>query len=386
MDVIRSLYKLLPAVAAALFAAATGYATPSPFMEFSAGKVWVKALDAEVLYTFARYNNSTEEWKSVFIISTTETPGVAIDGSYVVMKSAVGFTPRFPFAKGVHYIARFNQEALVKNYNEVYLPDAPTEELRLAFSIEGENGATPHVVAIYPTTDLLPENVLRFHITFSSSMKKGEVYQRVRLLDESGKALDRPFLIVDEELWDDEMRSVTLMMDPGRIKRGLRKNIELGPPLSQGNVYTLEVAQGWPDKDGLRTAETFRKTFRCTGADRKQIDVTEWTVTPPVQQNDPLTMNFHEALDADMASSAFRIKDSNGNIVEGEFYTLVDQSGIRFEPAFPWAIDQYSVEVNPVLEDVAGNNLQRSFDEDTSLEKKAHPATTLTFRFKKGAD
>jgi hypothetical protein len=360
-------------------------AAKQPFMEFSGGKVWVRDLDPEILYTYSRYFNSTDDWKSVFPVTTALSKTIPIDGSYEVFKTSVSFLPRFPFAAGVEYHASFNQEALAKNPNEVYLPVVPTEQLHFVFKPDSQTSTPPVITAIYPRANELPENLLKFHIAFSRSMTRGEIYQRVRLYNSRNETVDRPFLILDEELWDEEMKSVTLMLDPGRIKRGLRKNIEMGAPLREGERYTLEVQGGWPDRYGVPTAETVRKTFVCLAADRIKPNPRLWTITNPAAADPILTMHFHEPMDANMLYSSFRIRDEQGNLVPGETRMLDDQTGFTFK-ASTWSRQTYTVEINPRLEDLAGNNLTRLFDEDTSAGSPATAPTVLTFNFSETQD
>ena len=62
-------------------------------------------------------------------------------------------------------------------------------------------------------------------------MSTGDAYQHIRLLDETGREVPRAFLQTAHELWDERRQRFTLILDPGRIKRGLRANLEDGAPL-----------------------------------------------------------------------------------------------------------------------------------------------------------
>ncbi|MCX7667077.1 MAG: hypothetical protein N2112_16210, partial [Gemmataceae bacterium] len=109
--------------------------------------------------------------------------------------------------------------------------------------------ATPptHVVQVYPTSEMVPENLLKFYLEFSGPMKRGEVYKHVKILDAKGKPVVLPFLELDEELWDVTGTRLTLFIDPGRIKRGLKPREEDGPVLEAGERYTLEISTNWKD-------------------------------------------------------------------------------------------------------------------------------------------
>ena len=67
-------------------------------------------------------------------------------------------------------------------------------------------------------------------------MSRGKAYRRVHLLDADGKEVDRAFLELGEELSAPDGKRFTLLIDPGRIKRGLKPRKDLGPVLEQGRL------------------------------------------------------------------------------------------------------------------------------------------------------
>lgn len=341
-------------------------------IRFESDRVVVDRLEPEVLYTFARYKNNPGVWNEVF---TVRVNGAAtnIPGSYRVGETMVTFVPEFPFARGVEYEATFYTAELALNANEVYLPPMDPSTLSLNFRVGGSDAAPPAVTSVFPTSNELPENLLRFHIEFSSPMTRGELYDRVHLLNDEGKEVEHAILLVDEELWDEEMKSVTVMLDPGRIKRGLRANIEMRPPLMAGATYTLVVDAGWRNSEGIATKERYTKTFSCYAADREIPAVSKWTMVQPTSSNSPLVLKFHESFDVALLEYAIAVKNSLGNYVEGNLSVSENESTISFMPARPWSNEKYTVLVNPKLEDLAGNNLMRLFDTDVSEQKNEAP-------------
>jgi hypothetical protein len=349
-----------------------------PQLAFTNNKVVVKDLDKEVLYTFCRYYNSPEAWREVFPVTTAEARETSIDGIYEVAETSVSFSPRYPFSAKVAYQATFHLEALSKNYNEIYLPEMSDKKLTLGFSPAEATYGTPEVSAIFPSGNILPENLLKFHISFTSSMTLGEVYKRVKLLDHSGKEVSRPFLLLDQELWDVDMKTVTLLLDPGRIKRGLRPNMEMGTALKRNETYTLVVESGWKDQYGLQTETTTRKTFVSAPADRTKLSITTWDLTPPGTADGVVVLNVGENLERILFSDAVRIINGLGHTVRGKIILDEHESMLVFHPEQPWKDDTYTIHVNPLLEDLAGNNLNRLFDEDANA-KYEEPVTTLSF-------
>jgi hypothetical protein len=360
-------------IALLLFVAAYAKAQP-PTIILEDGKVWVKNLNEEVLYTFNRYFHTQQDWENVFPVSLAESSnGIAIAGNYEVASGSVSFTPRFPFAINIDYSARFFTDQLAQNPNEVYLPSMKADVLELNFRMSLSKNEQPAVMAIYPTSESVPENLLKFHISFSKSMTRGEVYSRVKLLDENGKIIERPFLIVDEEFWDDEMKTVTLLFDPGRVKRGLRPNLEMKPALSQNNKYTLVIEEGWKDIDGLSTPDRTVKSFYCTAADRSSPEVKNFQVIAPASNLAPLAIDFKEPLNSISLSRAIQIVDQNGQTIAGSIEIKNAETMILFVPKNPWSDSRYSILFNSLTEDLAGNNLNRLFDNDLAMPASAQP-------------
>lgn len=372
---------LLPGVVA-LLCVVSSYAQS---IKFKNGRVMVDNLDGEVLYTFARYHNKPEVWREVFMVRV-KGAALNIGGAYVVGDSSVYFEPSFPFAPGVDYEAMFDTEQLARNPNEVYNPQMDDRPLAFNFRIDELNAETPSIVAVFPTADELPENLLRFHIEFSVPMTIGEVYKRVKLFDEQGKEVEKAILIVDEELWDNDMRSVTVMLDPGRIKRGLRANVEMNAPLISGRSYSLVVEKGWKSSNGKHTAKTFVKKFRCHAADRSRPLPKDWHIIAPKHHNGSLVIRMNEPFDIVLLRNSIIVNDALGNRVEGRLSIPDNERGIVFTPGRPWSNQQYSILINPALEDLAGNKATRLFDVDVTqqndLGDEARSVTVTPIYFK----
>ena len=135
------------------------------------------------------------------------------------------------------------------------------------------------------------------YVHFSAPMSVGEAYQHVRLRNASGDVVPDAILEVLEELWDPERRRLTLLFDPGRIKRDLEPNLTLGLPLRDGESYVLEIDEGWRDGSGRPLAEGFSKTFSVEAVDRASPDTDTWVVRAPAAgSRDPLAIVFPEPL------------------------------------------------------------------------------------------
>lgn len=79
------------------------------------------------------------------------------------------------------------------------------------------------------------------------------------LRDASGNADDAAFMRFTQALWNKDGTRLTVPIDPGRIKRHVATNVELGPALLEGQNYTLEIEPGWPSADGHSILPGFAK-------------------------------------------------------------------------------------------------------------------------------
>ncbi|NIP93248.1 MAG: hypothetical protein GWO24_07240, partial [Akkermansiaceae bacterium] len=85
-------------------------------------------------------------------------------------------------------------------------------------------GPRTTVTHVAPGADVLPFNLLKFYLHFSAPMTRGRAYQHITLRHHDGQPVADPFLELPEELWNPEMTRLTILLDPGRIKRGLLPN------------------------------------------------------------------------------------------------------------------------------------------------------------------
>ena len=183
----------------------------------------------------------------------------AVLGTVKLKGDHLVFQPRYPFKAGMAY--RVVLSLPKRDENEE--PGEKADVVERVVRLEDETLGEPTVVkAVYPSGDVLPENLLKFYVHFSAPMAQGDAYSFVRLLDEEGEEVDYPFVQLGQELWDRSGTRITFLLDPGRIKRGLRPREELGPILYAGKKYELIVDGTWPDARGRPLAATFRKPFR----------------------------------------------------------------------------------------------------------------------------
>jgi len=286
----------------------------------------------------------------VFSVFVADSPGaLPLLGSCRVEDGVLIFQPRFPLQPGLRYRA-------------VLAPTSTTA----TFEVPRRNPSPSTVLEhIYPSTDRLPENQLKFYLHFSAPMSRGEAQRRVRLLDPTGRAISLPFLELDQELWDPDGRRLTILFDPGRIKRGLLPHEEAGVPIEEGKTYTLVVDREWLDEENRPLADGLSKTFRVGPADRQPPDPKAWRLTSPrAAGRDPLSLEFPEPLDRALLERLLEVVDARGRPVPGSIQVDREETRWLFTPREPWKAGEYKLLVERTLEDLAGNTIGRPFEVD----------------------
>lgn len=354
------------------------------------GSVEVVGLPTEMLEALSSRIPTMDGWQALFFVQTGRhvTAGQPpLMGTYAVSNDVIRFKPRFPLLKGMSYTARLDLDLLYA------LSGKPTDgllnHLEMTFDLPAatENAVTI-VSKIYPTIDTLPENHLKFYIYFSSPMKRGQAYRLIQLKDENDQPVEAPFLELEPELWDQSTRRLTILFDPGRIKRGLRPHHELGMALKPGRKYRLVIAEEMIDSAGLPLVRTFEKSFTVKEADRKSPDFRSWSLNiPRAQTRQPLVITFDESLDQGLLGHMLVVKDSAGNIISGNIEVGTYEKVWRFIPLSPWKKGRYAVHVDARIEDLAGNTLNYLFDTDIALEGNLTPDRTpsVTLNFNVGS-
>jgi hypothetical protein len=318
-------------------------------------------LDPDLMASVGRHLQAGGLLQSILRVNVVRTGAPIGDnlpdvfGRHHVLQDGVRFMPHFPFERGVSYRATFDPRSL----GRAELSD----ELTLEFSLPKERSALPTVNHIFPSSGRLPENLLRFYICFSNSMQRGRVEAEISLLGPDGEPVPDVLYRAPVELWDRSMRHLTLLLDPGRLKRGVGPNRELGPPLKAGQVYSLAVGAGMTDLSGSRLLEPIYKRFRVTDAVREPVAVEQWKIVPPViSSRQPLVLMFPRPLDWALLSNTITIASNSERPIAGQIEIDQHERRWSFTPTSPWAAGSYHVRVAPSLEDVCGNSVTAAFD------------------------
>jgi hypothetical protein len=315
--------------------------------------------------------SSTLDWETVFTVhlDSVEVEQALImppmAGSYALLDGTLTFQPRFPLQAGQCYRASFgvgDEEPLVA------LHEVPREK----------TVSTTTVDTVYPTADTVPENLLKFYLHFSAPMSRGHIYDYIHLMDDNGHEVELPFLELDEELWDREMKRVTLFIDPGRIKREVKPLEEIGPSLVEGKTFKLVIDAAWEDADGLPLAEGYEKAFRVGAVDRSVPDPKLWTrVLPGVGSLRKLQLRFQEPMDHALSVRLIRLENAKSETVEGAVSMAAAEQVWEFKPEIAWKAGAYRFRVLSTLEDLAGNQIGKPFEVDLfeEIDDQGSPKT-----------
>jgi hypothetical protein len=327
------------------------------------GSVSVCGLSRELVAFFASCTRPGDLLKSIFRVTVTPAPSrdhdcvPDVSGRYRLFEDEVKFIPHFPFEIDVKYRISFDPRPLAA------LPTA--ESLNLEFVIPSEQNAhaLTDVTHIFPSCGHLPENLLRLYVCFSNSMQRGRALEEISLLDSDGQPVADALYRPPVELWDRSMRHLTVLLDPGRLKRWAGPNVELGPPLKAGQKYTLEVGSGMIDLNGHPLRERFRKDFLVGAPVREQITVESWKIlSPATGGRQALVLMFPSPLDWALLLQTIRVESADGLAIDGR--VEVDQCETRwsFTPSSAWTAGIYQMRIGSGLEDVCGNSITGPFD------------------------
>jgi hypothetical protein len=341
--------------------------------------VALTGLPATAVRALEQGSLTPEQWASVLRVAVS-TDAQPMLGNYTVVDGVVRFTPLFPFDQGRQYHVRFEPARL---------PGGGADAGGVIETTIGRPASTavPSTVVarVYPSGDIVPENLLRMYVEFSAPMGRKSGVEYIALLDHQGKEIEGAVLPLDYEFWSPDHKRFTVFFDPGRVKKGILPNLQMGRPLAVGRSVTLVVKREWPDENGLPLKQEFRRELRVSATDLDPLDTSAWRIqSPAAGSRDGVVVTFPEPLDHGLLMRALGVA-RDGKEVEGAIG--VDQGETRwtFTPTTPWQPGTYQLLALDILEDLAGNQIGRAFEVDNfdTVDKGPNPETvTILFRVK----
>ena len=286
-------------------------------------------------------------------------------GRFEIDQDAIFFVPRFPFMDGTSY------SLLVDSGPGAWRVDSP--EVWTIQRPAPEGTPTTVVVAIYPSADELPVNQLKFYVHFSSPMSEDWALRAVHVRRaDNGEPLDGVFLEMDPELWDRDRRRLTILLEPGRIKRGLAPNEEAGYPLIEGVTVIVTVGTEFRDAAGRPLRNGAERHYKIGPPVRARVNPEDWRYhCPTAGSTEPLTVELDRPLDQALLEHSLWVNSAAGVALAGRGSVGPEERSWKFEPQSPWEEGRHQVIVDSRLEDLAGNSLIRVFDRDLARPEDA---------------
>ncbi len=270
-------------------------------------------------------------------------------GRFEVRDDEIVFFPRFPPIGGTSY-------SLLLDGADV------------ATIVVPQRAVTPvaRVRSVFPSTAELPFNQLKLYLEFAHPMSEGWATRAIEVRRAADAQLvPGVFLPMEPELWDPGRQRLTVLLDPGRIKRGLAPNAEAGYPLEEGVPIVIVVERGFRDAEGRPLIAGAARTYRVGPAVRTRVDPSRWSVRyPRLDTRDPLVVDFDRPLDRGLLEHCLVVMDTLRSRLEGRMLITPGERRWSFTPSWAWRAGDYQLVVDARLEDLAGNSLTRVFDRD----------------------
>jgi hypothetical protein len=211
-------------------------------------------------------------------------------------------------------------------------------------------------IRISPHANVLPANTLRFYIHFPRSGEAHFDRDHLWLLNQEEQVVREPFLVLSQELWSGDGRRLTVLMEPGRIKRGLGTDPSHEPALVVERTYSLVVTA---------LGQTARHSFRVSDPVLKAVDETHWRLASPAAGTlDPAVVHFDRVMDAALCEDEMAVLAPSGEIVQTRLLLAPDGTAARLIPSRPWRAGEHRLVASERLEDVCGNRLGEPLDHD----------------------
>jgi hypothetical protein len=211
-------------------------------------------------------------------------------------------------------------------------------------------------IRISPQAKVLPANTLRFYLHFP---RPGEAHfdrDHLWLLNEEEQVVPDPFLVLPQELWSADGRRLTVLMEPGRIKRGLGADPSHEPAVVAGRTYSLVVTA---------LGQTARHTFRVSDPVLEAADENRWRLVPPTAGSlDPAVVHFDRVMDAVLCEDEIGVLAPSGEVVQTRVSLAPGGTAARLIPSRPWCAGEHWLVLSERLEDVCGNRLGEALDHD----------------------
>lgn len=293
---------------------------------------------------------------------SVQNSDISISGKWIKGKKKIIFVPDYPFEERVWYC--------VKTGGRDTLMRLPEKKNKTSF-----------VTRIYPLTDSIPENLLRFYVYFNAPMQQGNFPRHIHLYNEANDDLRHAFFDDQRELWNKDFTRLTILLDPGRIKSGLEVNRRMGRVFIPKQVYRLVIDKGWKDIEGFELQSSYTKTFSVVQEDIVHPDINSWNIKFPKDRKDFLQILFNDKMDHTGIEQYIAITDAAQTRIKGKMYLQRGETSVVFVPTKKWKKGEYILYINARTEDIAGNNINGLLDHNVGALKSQMEGNIETIRF-----
>ncbi len=231
--------------------------------------------------------------------------------------------------------------------------------------------AVPQVVSISPAARSIPANTLRLYVTFDHPARGVVSTRDLRLLDDAGRTIDGAFMDFGQDLWSPDGRRLTVLFDPGRVKRGVEGDGESAAPLQVGHSFTVEVSGK-------------RFHYQVTPAVRTAITPQTWRLAmPKAESREALTATFDREMDDALLRDQLEVEDARGRPQSGQMTVSADGRVWSWRPKHGWRTGDYRLIVGSSLEDVSGNRVGEALDHEVGSPDAARETVAVPFTIKR---
>jgi hypothetical protein len=200
--------------------------------------------------------------------------------------------------------------------------------------------------SVYPSAATVPANLLRVSIVFDAAPSVD--LPPVRLRTSDGRYIEGAFY--PQRLWSPDARTLTLYLDPGRVKTGLDLRETMGAILGVGQRVELCL--------GSRTL----KSWIVGPARERPVDPRfDATGTPRRGTRDAIALSFAAPIDW-QGLHLIAVAGADGRRIAGEGRLVDAERRWQFLPDRPWASGTYTLRIHPDLEDPEGNRVTTGFE------------------------
>ena len=188
----------------------------------------------------------------------------------------------------------------------------------------------PVVSAVFPSSDTLPENLLRMYVHFSKPMKTIGNLEKIDLVNEEGQKVVGAIFNNMYELWDKQQQQLTLIFDPSSVKTGLMAHAEKGRSLQAGRNYKLVIGH-LEDVEGNKLKEIYAKSFYVRDENRLSPNTEQWTIKiPKANSRSPLIIQFPAMLDRLSLQQRLQLTDKHKQPINGKVEIAKQETEWRF--------------------------------------------------------